>query len=118
MMEEFRAATILVVDYENVTIANGPDIPKVEKSVDSFTDLGKTVLFRATLEAERHYCGNTSEELTGADVVPTDQELMACLIDPRLVNSLPNLGLSSIRDKGFELLKEVYVSFGKQADQH
>ena len=76
------------------------------------------MLRRATLEAERRHCGNTTEELTGNDVVPTGKEIMASLMDPRTVNSLVNLGLSSIKDEGIELLSNVYVAFGEQVDAH
>ena len=110
-MEEFRSVTIFVIDYKNISKRNGSDIPKIEKPVASFTDIGKTVLHRATLEAERRHCGNTTEELTGNDVVPTSKEIMASLMDPRTVNSLVNLGLSSIDDEGIELLTNVYVAF-------
>jgi hypothetical protein len=113
MMEEFRSIRIVVIDQDNVT--KDPKVPKVKKSVSDFTDVGRTCLFRATLEAERRYCGNKGDELTNADVVPTDRELVSVLLDPRTVNSLSTLGLKSVKEMGLPKLRAIYVAYGQIA---
>ena len=51
MMEDFRSATIQVVDLANVTAS--PKMPRISKEVKNMTEVGKEALRRATLEGER-----------------------------------------------------------------
>jgi hypothetical protein len=55
--------------------------PRVIKQVA--TEVGTECVRQVILEAERRYCGNTTEELTGAAVIPSDREKMASLLNPR-----------------------------------
>ena len=87
----------------------------VDKSADDFTAIGKICLMRATLEAERRYCGNDQEVLSGADVLVSERELLALLLDPRTVNSLQKLTLSEARTEGLQKLRDLYVSYAKTA---
>ena len=45
--------------------------------------MGKKARFRATLEGERRWCGNTTEDLTGAPVDMGKSELLCTLLDKR-----------------------------------
>ena len=66
-----------------------PKIPRLEASRDDLTDIGRIALDRAILELERRCCTNSTnstEKITGADVVLTDDELVATLLDPRTVS--------------------------------
>ena len=105
-----------MVDLSSITAS--PNLPVLERPVEDFADMGKTCLQRATLEAERRHCGNSGDSLTGADVVATDRELLALLLDPRTVNSLGELGLAEKRMQSKELLEDLYVEFGTRAAEH
>jgi hypothetical protein len=70
---------------------------------------------RARLEAERRFCGNEGEALTGANVVPDKRELMAMLLDARTVNSLFSLGLQAHVEEAKAELKKLYVMFATRA---
>ena len=69
------------------------------------------------LEAERRFCGNDSEVLTGQDVEMTEKDGLATLLDPRTANCmhLTERGVDIKRFK--ERLKEEYVKFGLRAYQ-
>ena len=63
-----------------------PKIPRLETSREDLTYIGRIALDRAILELERSCCNNYTEEITGADVVLSDDELVATLLDPRTVS--------------------------------
>ncbi len=72
--------------------------------------MGFKALQRAILEAERHFCGNTTEEIYGSDVVLNYREMMAMLLD---LTTLPcNNVETDVRKEAVRLLKLVYVELG------
>ena len=86
MLKCLRSTDQRVVDLKSIT--SSPNIPMISKSTDDFTAIGKICLERAKLEAERRYCGNDGEQLTGNDVLANEQGMRAFL---RKVNSLQKL---------------------------
>ena len=87
----------------------------ISKSTDDFTAIGKICLERAKLEAERRYCGNDGEQLSGNDVLVSEREMLALLLDPRTVNSLQKLDLMQHRNDGLAKLRELYVDYARAA---
>ena len=56
-----------------------------KKIVDFFIIVGYEALQRAILEAEKRFCGNKTEEIDGSNVVLNDREMMAMLINLRIL---------------------------------
>ena len=54
-----------------------------KKIVDFFIIVGYEALQRAILEAERHFCGNKTEEIDSSNVVLNYRDMMALLLDLR-----------------------------------
>ena len=65
-LTKLRADELYVIDMPNVKIS--PHVPRVAIKIDNLTDMGQTARVRAILEGERRWCGNQTEELTGASV--------------------------------------------------
>ncbi len=75
-----------------------------------FTAIGRTSLQRAILETERRYCGNQTEEINNNNVMFSDREQMAMLLD---LMTLPcNNVEKGVGKQAVELLHETYVEFG------
>ena len=102
---KLREGKISVIDQENVTLSN---VPRVEVSRDDLTDQGQIALDRALLEAERRWCRNKTEELTGASIVLSDLDLLRTLLDPRTV-SCCHLTVAQ-RRRASELFIKTYVN--------
>ena len=81
LLAKLRAGQLPVMDCDAVTEKNTAHPPRIVKQ--PVTAVGQECVRRAILEMERRYCGNKTEELTGAHVIPTDREKLASLLDPR-----------------------------------
>jgi len=83
MLQKYRAEKLWVIDLENVSSSNV--LPRKPKSTfDGLTVIGAETLRRGLLEAERRHCGNKTEVVSGSsNVVASDREDMAMLLDPR-----------------------------------
>lgn len=77
-----------------------------------------TALNRARfVEAERRWCGNTSEVVVGCFAANmSDREQIAILLDSRILkgSGLTLIGFAA----GEQLLEEAYIGFGKRALMH
>jgi hypothetical protein len=114
MLTKLRSDTLSVVDLDQVTAK--PDLIRRDVSLEDMTEVGRTCKLRATLEAERRYCGNTSEVLNNKAVERTDRDKLAVMLDPRTLISLLECGVTKLeRGKLLLLLKEEYVKYGNQA---
>ncbi len=58
-------------------------IARRNKKVVNFSVVGYEALQRAILEAERHFCGNKTEEIDSSNVVLNYRDMMALLLDLR-----------------------------------
>ena len=82
--------------------------------ISELSSVSAECLERAKLEAERRYCGNKSEELTGKDVVATSQEKLSMLLDPRTCNALGKFGVDKAEfNENKKMLCDEYVKYGK-----
>jgi hypothetical protein len=114
MLMKLRSDTLSVVDLEQVT--KSPNLIRRDVHLVDMTEIGKTCKIRATLEAERRYCGNSSEFLNNQAVEQTVRDKLAVMLDPRTLISLSKCGLAK-DEKGqlLSMLKEEYVKYGIQA---
>jgi hypothetical protein len=114
MLAKLRSNTLSVVDLEQVTTS--PHLIRNEVPLEDMTEVGKTCKWRATLEAERRYCGNESEVLNNQSVQKTDRDKLAVMLDPRTLISLAKCGISKAeRGELLDYLKEEYIRYGSQA---
>ena len=116
MMEQFRADILNIVDLEEVTAS--PNMPRVEKSVNNLTRVGKMARFRAILESERRFCGNNSEKHNDAPVEFSVRDELSVLLDARTNNDGFLLTDSTFRHKCKGNLRDVYVEYGLRARQY
>ena len=118
LLDSLRSKCLSVVSLKDVEVS--PKLKRVEVPVDQFSAVGKTTLQRAKLEAERRYCGNKTETVSGSNPVFTERDELAILLDPRTCNSAMQMGLDSDRLKVLtrEVLPQNYVAFAKTALAH
>ena len=113
-LNKLRAKQLNVIDMPNVKLS--PKVPRVAITIDDLTSMGKTARVRAILEGERRWCGNNTEELTGAGVTMGKHELLCTLLDKR------TLGCHHItveqRGEAYRVFLEEYVSFYLQASKY
>ena len=80
--------------------------------VEDLTYMGQTAMVRATLEGERRWCGNRTEDVTGAPVNMGKHELLCTLLDKR------TLGCHHItnqqRKEAHQCFLDEYVNFSLQ----
>ncbi|KAK3270774.1 hypothetical protein CYMTET_20841 [Cymbomonas tetramitiformis] len=107
-MNNLRAGHLDIVDVHKVSKTGG--LPRIRKY--DLSALGQQCVKRATLEGERRFCGNVTEELAGAGVEMSDRELQATLLDLRTVQCAHVT--KEQRDTALQLLKKQYVAFGAQ----
>ena len=81
----------------------------------NFTPLAQEARRRATLEGERRFCGNRTEELTGNDVEMTKRDKLATALDPRTVNCLHIRHRPDLMKEIKDLLLDAYVAYGLRA---
>ena len=105
----FRSSDFNVVNWRAVTAST--ELPHVPKSRESLTALGAEALKLATLEMERCYCGNISNELSGAPVLLTTRDMLATVLDLRTVSCLHLLDRPDVRHDCKALLKVEYVKY-------
>jgi hypothetical protein len=114
MLAKLRSDTLFVVDLEQVT--ESPNLIRHDVSLEDMTEVGRTCKWRATLEAERRYCGNASNDLNDEPVVRTDRDKLAVMLDPRTLISLSKCGVTKDeRPLLLSALKEEYVKYGSKA---
>ena len=80
-MDALRAPSLPVIDLD--AVKNRTRLVRKNVHVDLLTGLGRQCLNRAKLEAERRYCGNKSEQISGKDVWMSTRDELAALLDPR-----------------------------------
>ena len=113
LLASLRAQTIDVIDMENVTEANTE--PRKSVRVDELSDVGKTCLKRAILEAERRFCGNTAETIegiSGGGIHVALEDVQALLLDPRTFGFARKLFSKEQRADAKEALFDEYVKYG------
>ena len=116
MLESFRADTLWVIDLPLVSAS--PIVGRVETPVDEFSDVAKECLRRATLEAERRYCGNRTEVLNNADVILDDPSGMAMLLDPRTCHLRSVWPSNIVRREKLEKLRDLYLKYATRAAEY
>ena len=113
-LTKLRADELYVIDMPNVKIS--PHVPRVAIKIDNLTDMGQTARVRAILEGERRWCGNQTEELTGASVNMGRHELLCTLLDKRTLGCHHITGPQ--RAEAYTIFLEEYVKFSLQASKH
>jgi len=114
LLSAFRDPTIKLVDTSKLKNNTSPRPLRTPVKVEDLSELGKTVLNRAKLEAERRFCGNKTEEVTGNPVEVSNEDLLCMVLDPRCVPLLHSSKLLKDTDKkrAEKLLKEEYIAVG------
>ena len=110
-MRALRADTLHVVDLAKVD--KQPRLIRKPVPVTSLSQIGQICRKRATLEGERRYCGNKTEELSGAPLLIGRRELLSTLLDLRTVGCAHLT--SDQRHEAVDIFREVYVDFAVQA---
>jgi len=110
-----RRRAVSLIDHDNVQ-PKDPRLPRVYEEVDSLSDFGKTVRFRATLEAERRWCGNKGEELTGGPLEMSDQDIVCVLTDLRTKEVRSRILTKEQRQRGRELLEDAFIEWETKAE--
>jgi hypothetical protein len=113
-LTKLRSDQLYLIDMPNVKLS--PAVPRVAVMVDNLSRMGQTARVRAILEGERRWCGNNTEELTGAAVTMGKSELLCTLLDKR------TLGCHHItaeqRGEAYQIYLEEYVEFSLQASKY
>jgi len=113
-LSKLRANSINLIDMPKIT--KSPHVPRKEVAIEDLSQMGQTARVRATLEGERRWCGNATEELTGAHVNMGKTELLCTLLDKR------TLGCHHItaeqRREAYQIFCDEYVKFFMQADKY
>lgn len=113
-LSKLRADTLSVVDLDRLDARR--NLVRKEMPVLELTELGKTCLLRATLECERRFTENKTEELTGAPVVYSRRELLVQVLDIRLC------GCAHLtpeqRREAMEIFTDAYLTFAATARAH
>jgi hypothetical protein len=109
LLSSLRSSTFQVVDLPNVTASTV--LPKKAKKVADFTPLGREVLRKAIVEAERRFCGNRGEEPTGAHVELEERDKLSMLLDPRTVLGTHVRHIPGLLKECFQALQKEYVRY-------
>ena len=109
-LTKLRATTINLIDMPSVT--KSPHVPRKAVAIDALSQMGQTARVRATLEGERRWCGNESEELTGAPVNMGKAELLCTLLDKRTLGCHHITGEQ--RKEAYHIFCDEYVKFSMQ----
>ena len=114
MLTSLRADTLAVVDLDSV--GKSPKLQRTDVPIADLTTEGRECKRRATLEAERRYCGNITEQVTGKKVLFSTRDELAVLLDPRTLVALKKCGVSTAdKAKSMGSLKRLYIKFGIKA---
>jgi hypothetical protein len=118
MLTKLRSDTLSVVDFDQVT--ESPNLIRHDLPLEDMTEVGRTCKWRATLEAERRYCGNASKVLNNKAVERTHRDKLSVMLDPRtLITNLSKCGVANVeRCLLSSVLKEEYVNFESQAQSY
>lgn len=111
-LRRLRDGQLMVVDM--ASISTNPTLERKAIPVDALTEVGRTARYRATLEAERRFGVNNSEEVNGARITYTDRELTSMLLDIRTVRCKGALTCAEYQVAQGTLERE-YVRFGVTA---
>lgn len=93
-----------------------PRLERVATAIDTLSETGKVCVKRALLEAERRFCGNKTEEITGTPLVFSNRELICTLLDPR-TKAAAHLDTATKR-RALELLCNALVAFTLTAEKN
>lgn len=77
----FLCCAVSVIDPSRVT--KDSKLERINKRRDELTSVGRTCLERAIIEGERRFCGSDAETITDKQVIVSDRELLATLVDVR-----------------------------------
>jgi hypothetical protein len=110
-LSKLRADEVFVIDMPKVTAS--PKVPSVAVKTEDLSILGQTAKMRATLEGEKRWCGNDTEELTGAQVNMGKYELLCTLLDKRTLGCHHITG--GQRKEAYQTFLDEYVKFFMQA---
>jgi len=89
--------------------------PRINVEVEKLSVEGKIARDRAILEGERRFCGNKTDDISGANVIINRSERIAMLLDLRTAG-----GAHVDKDtyvKAKEELKDTYVAYAMQCDK-
>ena len=113
-MNALRAPELDVVDLEKVD-AN-PHLIRKKVRANELSEVGAECRRRATLEGERRWCENKTEELNGAEVKLTKREMLATLLDLRTVGCAHLT--SDVRENAYDVFINAYVDFGLRSNRY
>jgi hypothetical protein len=112
-LTKLRADVVYVIDMPNVRAS--PNVPRLPIKVEDLTYMGQTAKVRATLEGERRWCGNETEDVTGAPVNMGKHELLCTLLDKRTLGCHHITGQQ--RKEAHQCFLDEYVNFSMQVSK-
>eukprot|EP00966_Prymnesium_polylepis_P301277 6961437-Prymnesium_polylepis.1 len=115
-MAGLRNDKLDVIDLKKVGALPASKLPRVETVWEDLTPLGKKCLERAILEGERRWCDNEGESLTSADVILSDREVLAGLLDLRTIRHFESN--DTLKARALELLEAEYTKYAKTVREH
>ena len=108
-----RNDNLAVVDLGKVTKTK---VNRVDMGMSTLSTVGKEARDRAILEGERRFCGNKTEDITGAPVVMNKMEMVSMLLDLRTAGG--SHVDKATYTKAKENLKDVYTEFALQCEKY
>ena len=112
-MAGLRNDKLDVIDLKKVGDLPVSKLPRVEMNWEDLSPSGKKCLERATLEGERRWCGNEGESLTSGDVILSDREVLAGLLDLRTIRHFGSN--EKLKARALKLLEAEYTKYVKTA---
>jgi hypothetical protein len=119
MIREFSSDTLRMLSLQEITASHTDNsLPHKTKKVSELTAIGKTARDRAILECQRRFCGtqNRTEEIKeNIKVEISEREMMARMVDPRIVAVASEQFDPTDVKRWMKLLEDEYVKFGMRA---
>ena len=112
-MTRLRDENLIVVYLGKVTKT---EVNIIDIGISTLSSVGKEARDRAILEGERRFCGNITDNITGAHVVMNKMEMVAMLLDLRTVGGARVDKVTNTKAK--EILKDIYGEFGLQCEKY
>ena len=113
LLQNLRDPSLPVIKMADVGVE--PNLPRHDVEEANLSYIGKECKRRCLLEAERRFAGNTTEELTHADVEMDSSDELAQLLDPRINNCKHLIARADCADRIGKMrnnLKDEYVRWG------
>ena len=82
--------------------------------LEDLSEVGLETMRRCNLEGERRFCGNVTEDVTGAPLIMSTREKLSTVLDLRTCR-LEHVHDDALKREIVNLLRQEYIIFGKKA---